>query len=89
MIILLVTLFFLWMETDEGSITPKELSGAILLFSFILCIIFIVVALRLNFLVGKSIIQPVGYMLDVVEKVKEGDFTQKIRVLSNDEIGIF
>jgi len=38
-------------------------------------------------LVARSIEVPVREMLRVVEKVKQGDFTQRATVLSNDEIG--
>ena len=88
MILLLLTLLYLWLEAGGTPVPAKQLSGEILLFSFILCTIFVVIALRLNFLVGKSILNPVEDMLRVVEKVKEGGFDQKIRVVSNDEIGV-
>ena len=66
----------------------EDLVRDIFLFALILCVIFVTVALRLNSLVQKSIQYPIGEMLRIVEKVKSGDFTQRIRVLSNDEIGV-
>jgi len=88
MILLVGTLFFILWEMEGTSISAIELGREILIFTVILCSVFILIALRLNFLVGKSILNPIGEMLGVVEKVRKGDFTQKIRVVSNDEIGI-
>ena len=88
MILLVGTLFFVLWELEDTSISAIELGREIFIFAMILCLIFIVIALRLNFLVGKSILNPIGEMLGIVGKVRNGDFTQRIRVLSNDEIGI-
>jgi class 3 adenylate cyclase len=48
----------------------------------------VIIALRLNFLVQGSIQKPIEEMLGIIESVKGGDFSQRIRVLSNDEIGV-
>ena len=88
MLILLVTLLFITWEIRERQILIEDFSREIFLFTIVLCSIFVLVALRLNFLVQRSILNPVGEMLSIVERVKGGDFTQRIRVLSNDEIGI-
>jgi adenylate cyclase len=50
--------------------------------------IFIVVALRLNSLVEKSIVDPIQDMLGVMGDVRHGNFSKQIRVVSNDEVGI-
>lgn len=58
-----------------------------LLFTVVLCVLFIMIALILIFLVGKSILSPIDRMLGVVREVGKGDFTKRIQVDSNDEIG--
>ena len=88
MIILVVTFLFIVLETGESTISADLLSREILLFTFILCGAFVAITLRLNVLVGNSILNPIGELLGVVERVKGGDFNQRIRVLSNDEIGV-
>ncbi|MFH1351940.1 MAG: adenylate/guanylate cyclase domain-containing protein [Pseudomonadota bacterium] len=88
MIILVGTISFSLWDMGNVAATAQQLGREILLFSVLLCSIFFIIALRLNFLVGKSILNPIGEMLSVVEKVRGGDFNQRIRVLSNDEIGI-
>jgi class 3 adenylate cyclase len=87
MILLVGTLFFIAWEAKGGHIRVEHLVRDIFVFALILCVIFVTIALRLNSLVQKSIQYPIGEMLRIVEKVKSGDFTQRIRVLSNDEIG--
>ncbi|MCP4665859.1 MAG: HAMP domain-containing protein, partial [Deltaproteobacteria bacterium] len=88
MIILVGTLFFTLWQVEDSPISAPELAREILIFTLILCGVFVILALRLNFLVGKSILKPIGEMLGVVGKVRNGDFTARIHVLSNDEIGI-
>ena len=88
MILLLGTfLFAYWESKGWRSISGEDFIREILLFAVVLCAIFIVFALRLNVLVARSIQSPLQEMLRVVEKVKTGDFTQRVTVLSNDEIG--
>jgi len=88
MIILLATLAFVLWETQGGAVPARELVREILIFCLVLCAIFIVIAFRLNVLVGRSILSPIGEMLGVVDRVKVGDFSQRIAVTSNDELGI-
>ena len=88
MVILVGTLsFVLWRMEEDSFITLMEFGKEVLIFSVILWMIFVVIALSLSRLVRKSISNPLGEILDVVEKVKGGDFTKRIRVVSNDEIG--
>ena len=88
MLLLLVTLLFIAVEAKHSAISTSELAGEILVFTAVLSLIFIILAMRLNVLVGKSILEPLEDILNVVEKLKEGHFDQRIRVLSNDEIGV-
>ena len=88
MILLVGTLFFVAWEARGIPIQVEDLVQDIFLFALVLCVIFVTIALRLNSLVQRSIQYPIGQILRVVEKVKRGDFTQRIRVLSNDEIGV-
>jgi class 3 adenylate cyclase len=87
MIILLGTLAFTLWDTGVTGIQDSQLSREIFFFTLVWCIMFVIIALRLNFLVGKSIIEPIKEMLGVIHKLRDGDFNQRIAVLSNDEIG--
>lgn len=87
MIILLGTLAFTQWDSGTTSIQASQLSREIFLFTLVCCVMFVIIALRLNFLVGKSIVDPIKEMLGVVHKLRDGDFNQRVKVLSNDEIG--
>lgn len=88
MLLLLVTLLFVLWQAQNAAITSEQLGRELFLFAVVLCVVFATIALRLNALVGDSILKPIGEMLDVVNRVKGGDFEQRIKVLSNDELGI-
>ena len=88
MIILVGTLAFILWEMDLVSISAADFGREFLIFSIILCVIFIFVGARLNVLSGKSIIEPITDMMVLVRRVRRGHFKQKVRVVSNDELGV-
>jgi adenylate cyclase len=88
MILLVSTLIFTALEERKAAVPLDVFVREILVFTLILCTIFVILAFRLNSLVQNSIRNPIEEMLSIVEKVKNGDFTQRIKVLSNDEIGV-
>ncbi len=88
MIILLVTLFYsAWEAGRSGGIGADAFARGVFAFTVALCLIFLVIALRLNLLVRRSIEEPLGEMLSAVKRIRAGDHSRKIRVLSNDELG--
>jgi len=88
MIILVVTMLFILWDMEENPVSAVALARDVLFFTLVLCTIFVLIALRLNFMVGKSILAPIKEMLRIVEKVRGGDFTRTIQVVSSDEMGI-
>ena len=88
MLILVGTLSFTLWEMRGNSISGEQFGSEFLIFSFILFVMFIVIGLRLNVLAGASIIEPVKEMMVLVRKVRKGHFKQKVRVASNDELGV-
>jgi class 3 adenylate cyclase len=88
MIILAGTFFFALWDIRGEVISAQEFGREIITFTLIGCGIFVFLTLRLNLLVGKSILDTLREILGLLENVRNGDFGQKIRVLSNDEIGI-
>jgi sigma-B regulation protein RsbU (phosphoserine phosphatase) len=87
MIILVGTLAFILWETDLATVSAVDFSADLFIFSMVLCGIFIFVGGRLNVLSGKSIIEPITDMMVLVRRVRKGHFKQKVRVVSNDELG--
>ncbi len=88
MIILVGTLLFTVWGIEESGISAIGLGREILIFTVALCIIFILFALRINFLVGRSILKPVNEMMDLVRKLRSGDYRAVIPVVTNDELGV-
>jgi sigma-B regulation protein RsbU (phosphoserine phosphatase) len=88
MVLLCVTIAFAIWELDEAMVTTAQFSRDIITFSGSVFIIFIIMSLSLNLLVGKSILRPINDMIVIARKVRKGHFHQKVRVVSNDELGI-
>jgi len=88
MILLVSTLIFTALEERKAAVPVEFFVREILVFTLILCTVFVILAFGLNSLVQNSIRNPIGEMLKILEKVRNGDFSQRIHVLSNDEIGI-
>jgi len=88
MIILVGTLAFILWEMEGPDISAAEFGREFLIFSIVLSVVFLFVGARLNVLSGKSIIQPIIDMMVLVRRVRKGHFKQKVRVVSNDELGI-
>ncbi len=88
MIILVGTLSFVIWNMGGASSPVMEFGLEILVFTLVICVTFVIIALKLNLIVGRSILNPLEEMLGVVSKIKEGDFECKMKVLTNDEIGV-
>jgi class 3 adenylate cyclase len=87
MILLVSTLIFSALEERKAAVPVEFFVREMLVFTLILCAIFVILAFGLNSLVQNSIRNPLKEMLNTVEKVRDGDFAQRIKVLSGDEIG--
>ena len=88
MTILLVTLITLQWELDSLNMSVNEYGQRIILFTVVLFAIFFTSTGVLNRLVSRSIVEPLKYMVDVLSRVRDGDYGTRIPVTGNDEIGI-
>ena len=88
LVILLVTLITVQWELVPGSMPAREYGIRIIVFTVVLCGIFLVSAGILNRLVVRSIVAPLENILDVNTRVRQGDYEARIKVVSNDEIGV-
>jgi len=88
LLLLIVTIGFITWEAKETGISAAMLGREILIFTLLLSAVFLTIVIKLNSLVSNSIIQPINNMLKVIKRVKGDDFTPRVRVISNDEIGI-
>ncbi len=88
MAVLVVTLITLAWEVNRFKIDTPDFAFGVVRFSLVLFTIFFFYASVLSRLVSRSIVGPLEDMLRVVEKVQQGDYESRVRVVSNDEIGI-
>jgi len=86
-IILLVTLATLHWELDATQISSVEYSWIIIRFSLILCGIFFYMTHVLNRVGSRNMTDPIKEILRVIRRIRKGQFDEKVRVVSNDEIG--
>ncbi|MFO7860069.1 MAG: adenylate/guanylate cyclase domain-containing protein [Desulfosalsimonas sp.] len=87
MMILVVTLGLVVLDVLKSPGFSNQLAIDIFIFSLILCSVFIYIGFRLNRLVGRSVMGPLKEMLQAIQKVEQGDFSHRIQVVSNDELG--
>ncbi|WP_449537820.1 methyl-accepting chemotaxis protein [Ferdinandcohnia sp. Marseille-Q9671] len=71
------------MEANE----IDEATKGILFTTFIVVAIFIFIGLILAIIIVRSITKPLSILVDVTDKVSNGDLTQTIQVKNNDELG--
>ena len=88
MVLLCVTVAFAIWELDDALISTGQFNRDIMTFAGSVFIIFIIMSLSLNLLVAKSILRPIDDMIGMARNVRKGHFDQKVRVVSNDELGI-
>lgn len=87
-LILVGTLALVLWEMEDKLVSAVGFGKEIFIFIIVLYIIFVPLAVSLNYLVGKSILRPVKDMMGLVNKVRHGDFKHKVQVVSNDELGV-
>ena len=86
--VLLVTLLTIQWELDPTVTSVDEFGRDIILFTVVLSAVFFLTTGALNRLVARSIVEPLNEMLRHVDMLGRGDFSPRIRVVSNDEIGV-
>ena len=86
--ILLLTLVTLQMEVEDTTVSASTYGRGILVFVTALSAIFFVSSGILNRMITRSIVEPINSMIRLVGKIREGDYSARIPVVSNDEIGI-
>lgn len=88
LVILLVTLYTLQQEVQREMLTAQEYGRGIIIFVLVLAALFSVAGGALLRLVAQSIQEPLADMLSVIKRVQAGDYQARIKVVSNDEIGV-
>ena len=83
----MVTLLTLQWEVGSAAITAVQYGKGILIFAFVLMGYALLATAQLNWLVSRSITDPLRDITAVLKEVRRGHFKVKVPVISNDEIG--
>ncbi len=86
--ILVVTLLTLQWEVGVTVISAEDYGRGIIVFTLVLCIIAFFSGGILNRVVSRSVVEPLQNMLKAMEKIQNGDYNTRIKVVGNDEIGV-
>lgn len=86
--ILVVTLLTLQWEVKFAVISATDYGRGIIIFAFVLFGFVFFSGGVLNRLVSRSIVEPIDNMLSTIDRIQGGDYTTRIKVVSNDEIGV-
>jgi sigma-B regulation protein RsbU (phosphoserine phosphatase) len=87
LLLLVGTIGFAVWEVQDYAISAGQFGELVFVFAVAVYFLFVTISLFLNFLAGRSILLPVKEMKRVVDKMHAGDFHQKVKVVSNDELG--
>ena len=87
MILLVGTIGFAAWEVQDWAISAGQFGELVFTFAVAVYFLFVTLSLIFNYLAGRSILLPVKEMTRVVDKMHDGDFHKKVRVVSNDELG--
>lgn len=85
---IVLTLFVLFLQVDETPMSTREFARSVLVFSLVVFCIFFLGSGILTRLISRSIADPIKEMVKSVKAIKKGDYTTRVQVVSNDEIGI-
>ena len=86
--ILVVTLLTLQWEVKFAVISATDYGRGLITFTLVLCGFVFFSGGVLNRLVSRSIVVPLENMLSVVDRIQDGDYNTRIKVVGNDEIGV-
>jgi sigma-B regulation protein RsbU (phosphoserine phosphatase) len=87
MLLLVGTIGFAVWEVQDWAIAAGQFGELVFTFALAVYFLFVTISFVMNYLAGRSILLPVKEMKRVVDRVHEGDFHRKVRVVSNDELG--
>ena len=88
MVIFVGTLFYVESEAGGSTAAVTVFGRDLLFYTISLYVTFVLLSLWLNFLIGGSILEPIRDMIGTIRNVRKGDFNNRARVVSNDEMGV-
>ena len=88
MAILIITLATLQWQLDSVTISARKYGAGILVFCLVLFLVFFITLSVLNKLLNRSIVGPLENLLSAVTDIKKGNLQTRVKVVSNDEVGV-
>lgn len=88
MFIMLITLITLQWQLDSWEISARDYGSGIIVFCVVLFAVFFITLSLLNKLLNRSIVGPLENIISAVDDIKAGDLNTRVRVVTNDEIGV-
>ncbi len=85
---IVLTLFILYLQVNSDTISAKTYGQGVLIFSLVVFILFFMGSGLLNRLISRSISIPINGMLEAMEEIKKGNYQTRVKVVSNDEVGV-
>ncbi len=85
---IVMTLFILYLQVENNTVSAKTYGLGVLIFSLVVFVVFFLSAGFGNRLFARSISDPLERILTAVEQAKKGNYAARVKVVSNDEIGI-
>lgn len=85
--IMLITLVTLQFEVDPAAEEVLKFGRGIIIFTVVLAVVFFFTTGALNRLVSRSVQEPLNRILRAVDRVRAGDYTAHVQVVSADELG--
>lgn len=83
-----MTLYILYWQVDSDTVTAKAYGLGVLIFSLVVFLLFFMASGLLNRLFARSISDPLSRILGAVEEIRQGNLDTRVKVVSNDEVGV-
>ncbi|MBU0970591.1 MAG: HAMP domain-containing protein [Proteobacteria bacterium] len=85
---IVLTLFILYLQADPDTMSAKTYGRGVLIFSLAVFVLFFLGSGVLNRLVSRSIADPINGILKAMRDIQQGNYQTRVKVVSNDEVGI-
>ena len=85
---IVLTLMALLLQVNPGETDTRAYARSVFLFSVIVFFLFLFGSGIIVRMITRSIIEPINEMLAAMARVDRGDYTARVEVVSNDEIGM-
>ena len=83
-----LTLFILYWQVNPDTVDAKTYGQGVLIFSLVVFLLFLLASGYISRVVAKSISTPMADIMTALKAVRDGNLDARVKVISNDEVGI-